>query len=204
LDRERLRYRFRSCVSKLATIIQENNLTVIQCEQKEEQNLKFEGGIILQGYIDMLLRDSEGNDVVFDLKYVSKKKKFIPVLESNRALQLAIYKAMLLNHNQPPKAVRTAYFVMPYGILFSTDHFHGDNCELITPKIKAELMPQIRNGYAERVKEISEGRIETADNMPVKDIPYAQAENVYPLDAEGVREPKKAENKYSVYKSFTI
>lgn len=204
LDRERLRYRFRSCVSKLATIIQENNLTVIQCEQKEEQNLKFEGGIILQGYIDMLLRDSEGNDVVFDLKYVSKKNKFIPVLENNRALQLAIYKAMLLNHDQPPKAVRTAYFVMPYGILFSTDHFLGENCELITPKIQAELMPQLRNGYAERVKEISEGRIETAGNMPIKEIPYAQAENVYPLDAEGVREPKKAENKYSVYKSFTI
>lgn len=205
LDRERLRYRFRSCVSKLATIIQENNLTVIQCEQKEEQDLKFEGGIILQGYIDMLLRDSEGNDVVFDLKYVSKKKKYVPVLENNRALQLAIYKAMLLNHNQPPKAVRTAYFVMPYGILFSTDHFHGDNCELITPKIKAEIMPQIRNGYAERVKEISEGRIETADNMPVKDIPYAQAENVYPLKDDGKKnDPKKEENKYSVYKSFTI
>ena len=204
LDRERLHYRFRSCVSKLATIIQENNLTVIQCEQKEEQDLHFEGGIILQGYIDMLLRDSEGNDVVFDLKYVSKKNKFIPVLENNRALQLAIYKAMLLNHDQPPKAVRTAYFVMPYGILFSTDHFLGENCELITPKIQAELMPQLRNGYAERVKEISEGRIETAGNMPIKDIPYAKTENVYPLDAEGVREPKKAENMYSVYKSFTI
>ena len=204
LDRERLRYRFRSCVSKLATIIQENNLTVIQCEQKEKHDLNFEGGIILQGYIDMLLRDSEGNDVVFDLKYVSKKNKFIPVLENNRALQLAIYKAMLLNHDQPPKAVRTAYFVMPYGILFSTDHFLGENCELITPKIQAELMPQLRNGYAERVKEISEGRIETAGNMPIKGIPYAQAENVYPLDAEGVREPKKAENMYSVYKSFTI
>ena len=204
LDRERLRYRFRSCVSKLATIIQENNLTVIQCEQKEEHDMNFEGGIILQGYIDMLLRDSEGNDVVFDLKYVSKKNKFIPVLENNRALQLAIYKAMLLNHDQPPKAVRTAYFVMPYGILFSTDHFLGENCELITPKIQAELMPQLRNGYAERVKEISEGRIETAGNMPIKEIPYAQAENVYPLDAEGGREPKKAENMYSVYKSFTI
>jgi len=204
LDRERLRYRFRSCVSKLAIIIQENNLTVIQCEQKEEHDLNFEGGIILQGYIDMLLRDSEGNDVVFDLKYVSKKNKFIPVLENNRALQLAIYKAMLLNHDQPPKAVRTAYFVMPYGILFSTDHFLGENCELITPKIQAELMPQLRNGYAERVKEISEGRIETAGNMPIKEIPYAQAENVYPLDVEGVREPKKAENMYSVYKSFTI
>jgi hypothetical protein len=93
---------------------------------------------------------------------------------------------------------------MPYGILFSTDHFLGENCELITPNIQAELLPQLRNGYAERVEEISNGRIETADNQPIKDIPYAQANNVYPLDAKGVREPKKAENMYSVYKSFTI
>ena len=204
LDRERLRYRFRSCVSKLANIIQENNLTVIQCEQKEEQDLHFEGDIILQGYIDMLLRDSEGNDVVFDLKYVSKKDKYKTVLENNRALQLAIYKEMLLHHDNPSASVRTAYFVMPYGILFSTDHFLGENCKLITPNIQAELMPQLRNGYAERVEEISEGKIETADNQPIKDIPYAQANNVYPLDTKGGREPKKAENKYSVYKSFTI
>lgn len=204
LDRERLRYRFRSCVSKLATIIQENNLTVIQCEQKEEQNLGFKDGIILQGYIDMLLRDTAGNEVIFDLKYVSKKDKYKTVLENNRALQLAIYKDMLLHHKNPSASVRKAYFVMPYGILFSTDYFLGENCELITPKIQAELMPQLRNGYAERVKEISEGRIETADNQPIKDIPYAQANNVYPLDAKGVREPKKAENMYSVYKSFTI
>ena len=205
LDRERLRYRFRSCVNKLATIIQENGLTVIQCEQKEEQDLDFEGGIILQGYIDMLLCDKAGNDVVFDLKYVSKKKKYESVLQNNRALQLAIYKAMLEKHHPATKSVRTAYFVMPYGILYSTDDFIGENCQHITPNIQSELMPQLRNGYAERVKEINEGRIETADNLPITDIPYAQAENVYPLeDDEKKNNPKKVENKYSVYKSFTI
>jgi hypothetical protein len=204
LDRERLKYLLRGSVRKLATIIHENGLTVIQCEQKEEQDMGFEGDIILQGYIDMLLRDMDGNEVVFDLKYVSKKDKYKTILENNRALQLAIYKEMLLHHDNPSASVRTAYFVMPYGILFSTDHFLGENCELITPNIQAELLPQLRNGYAERVEEISNGRIETADNQPIKDIPYAQANNVYPLDAKGVREPKKAENKYSVYKSFTI
>lgn len=204
LDRERLRYRFRSCVNKLATIIQENGLIVIQCEQKEEQDLGFKNGIILKGYIDMLLHDSSGNDVVFDLKYVSKKDKYEPVLKNNRAIQLAIYKAMLEKHDPAPKSVRTAYFVMPYGILFSSDDFIGENCQRITPEIQSELMPQLRNGYAERVKEISEGRIETADNQPISDIPYAQAENVYPLEKEGKRDPKKTENKYSVYKSFTI
>ena len=111
---------------------------------------------------------------------------------------------MLEKHHPATKSVRTAYFVMPYGILYSTDEFRGENCELITPKNQAELMPQLRNGYAERVEEISNGRIETADNQPISNIPYAQAENVFPLDKEGRIAPKKVENKYSVYKSFTI
>ena len=204
LDRERLMYLLRGSVRKLATIIQENGLTVIQCEQKEEEDLGFKDGIILQGYIDMLLRDKAGNDVVFDLKWVAKKDKFKTVLEKNRALQLAIYKAMLMNHENHSQSVRTAYFVMPYGKLFSTDTFFGENCELITPKLQSDIMTQLRNGYAERVKEISEGVIETADNQPIHELTYAQAGNVYPLDAEGVREPKKAENLYSDYKCFTI
>ena len=204
LDRERLMYLLRGSVRKLATIIQENGLTVIQCEQKEEEDLGFKDGIILQGYIDMLLHDKAGNDVVFDLKWVAKKDKFKTVLEKNRALQLAIYKAMLMNHENHSQSVRTAYFVMPYGKLFSTDSFYGENCELITPKLQSDIMAQLRNGYAERVKEISEGVIETADNQPIHELTYAQAGNVYPLDAEGVREPKKAENLYSDYKCFTI
>ena len=204
LDRERLMYLLRGSVRKLATIIQENGLTVIQCEQKEEEDLGFKDGIILQGYIDMLLRDKAGNDVVFDLKWVAKKDKFKTVLEKNRALQLAIYKAMLMNHENHSQSIRTAYFVMPYGKLFSTDSFYGENCELITPKLQSDIMAQLRNGYAERVKEISEGVIETADNQPIHELTYAQAGNVYPLDAEGVREPKKAENLYSDYKCFTI
>ena len=204
LDRERLMYLLRGSVRKLATIIQENGLIVIQCEQKEEEDLGFKDGIILQGYIDMLLRDKAGNDVVFDLKWVAKKDKFKTVMEKNRALQLAIYKAMLMNHENHSQSVRTAYFVMPYGKLFSTDSFYGENCELITPKLQSDIMAQLRNGYAERVKEISEGVIETADNQPIHELTYAQAGNVYPLDAEGVREPKKAENLYSDYKCFTI
>jgi ATP-dependent helicase/DNAse subunit B len=188
LDMERLKYKLRECVSKLATIIVENKLEVVQCEQKEEQDLGFQDGVVLQGFIDMLLRDSEGNDVVFDLKYVSKKDKYKDVLVKNRALQLAIYKAMLMNHENPSASVRTAYFVMPYGLLYSTDDFYGTNFEKITPKIQAEVIEQVRNGYAERVKEISEGRIETADNQPISKLEYAQSGNVYPLDEEGKRE----------------
>ena len=66
-------------------------------------------------------------------------------------------------------------------------------------------MEQVRNGYAERVREINEGKIETADNIPIREIEYAQSGDVYPLEDDGKkRDPKKAENLYSDYKSFTI
>lgn len=205
LDRDRLMYQLRDCVSKLATIIQENGLTVIQCEKKEEQDLGFKGGVILQGYIDMLLCDKADNDVVFDLKYAFKKDKYETVLQKNRALQLSIYKAMLMNKKNHSQSVRTAYFVMPYGKLFSTDEFVGENFERVTPDGQIDVMTQLRNGYAERVKEISEGRIETADNKPIREIEYAKSGNVYPLEDDGkMRNPKKAENLYSDYKCFTI
>lgn len=205
LNKERIKYKLKECVSKLATIIQENGLTVIQCEQEEELDLGLLGGVVLHGFIDMLLSDKAGNNVVFDLKWVSKKDKYKTVLEKNRALQLAIYKDMLLHHENHPQSVRTAYFVMPYGILYSTDDFYGSNCELITPKLQANIMEQLSNGYAERVREISSGVIETADNVPISKLSYAQSGNVYPLEDDGKKtEPKKAENLYSDYKSFTI
>ena len=204
LEKERLKFLLKNCVEKLAGIIQENGLTVVKCEQEEIQDLGFENNILLKGYIDMLLSDEEGNDVVFDLKWVAKKDKFKNYLENNRASQLAIYKAMLMNQANHQHSVRTAYFVMPLGKLFSTDSFSGENCEQISPKTQADIMAQLRNGYAERVKEINEGKIETADNKPASEIQYTKKTGVFPLECEGTKNPKKAENKYSDYKCFTI
>ena len=164
LDMERLRYKLRECVGKLATIIQENSLTVVQCEQKEEQDLGFQGGILIQGFIDMLLRDNAGNDVVFDLKYASRKDKWKDELKKDRALQLAIYKDMLQHHENPSTSVRTAYFVMPYGMLYSSDPFFGENYEYVPSSPTETLMQQARSDYAKRVGEISSGNIEAVQN----------------------------------------
>ena len=207
LDKERLKYQLRECVDKLADIIQGNGLIVVKCEQKEEHDLGLQGNVVIQGYLDMVLRDKGGNEVVFDLKWATKKDKFKTVMEKNRALQLAIYQAMLMKNSQDhPQAVRTAYFSMPTGTLFSTGEFTGENVEKITiePAYEADLMEQLRNGYAERRKEIDNGRIETADNMPINEIEYDKAENVYPLESSGARNPTKVENLYSDYKCFTI
>lgn len=205
LDKDRLTYQLKKCVKNLAGIVEENGLTVIKCEQKEVEQLDFEEKIFMNGYIDMVLKDELGNEVVFDLKWTSKKDKFQKMLEKNRALQLAIYQAMLRKHSGESAVVRTAYYVMPQGKLFSSDIFKGANFELITPTSQDDVMAQLRKGYTERRKEINEGVIETADNMPVNDLNYTKATGTFPLETNEVKNnPKKVENKYSDYKCFTI
>ena len=204
LDKDRLTYQLRKCVNNLAALVEENGLTVIKCEQKELEQLNFEEEIFMKGYIDMVLKDKDDNEVVFDLKWTSKKDKFQKMLEKNRALQLAIYQAMLKKHSGESAFVRTAYYVMPQGKLFSTDNFSGSNFEQITPSSQGDVMDQLRKGYTERRKEINEGIIETADNEPIGNLEYACTAGVFPLDSEGARPAKKVENKYSDYKCFTI
>ena len=205
LDKDRLTYQLRKCVKNLATLVEKNELTVVKCEQKENEQLDFEENIFMKGYIDMVLKDKVGNEVVFDLKWTSKKDKFQKKLEKNRALQLAIYQAMLKKHSGESTTIRTAYYVMPQGKLCSTNIFKGANFELTTPVSQGDVMDQLRKGYTERRREINDGIIETADNMPVKDLDYTKATGTFPLeDNEAKTTPKKVENKYSDYKCFTI
>lgn len=200
LNLEILRHQLLRCVKKLAVIIEANGLTVVKCEEKG--NLKFTDSVNLEGYIDMLLHDSDGHDVIFDLKWTSQKDKHKKFIENNRAMQLAIYEAML-NPNNQKENIRKGFFTMPAGVLYSSDVFKGENCELVTPKAQVEMMEQVKNGYIERVKEINSGWIETGDLDPVINLKYNNAENVFPLETTGKKEPKKVENKYSDYKCFT-
>jgi hypothetical protein len=182
----------------------------VKCEEKG--NLKFTDDVNLEGYIDMLLHDPDGHDVIFDLKWTSQKDKHKKLIESNRAMQLAIYEAMLNTNNQEEN-IRKGFFTMPAGVLYSSDAFKGENCELVTPKAQVEMMEQVKNGYLERVSEINEGLIETGYLDPVINLKYNNAENVFPLESEGKRiigtdgKQKnikvKVENKYSDYKCFT-
>ena len=150
----------------------------------------------------MRLHDNTGNEVVFDLKWTSSKDKHEKLIKNNRALQLAIYKAMLKTHKD--QTIRAGFFTMPAGILYSSNEFIGTNYKQITPQAIVDIMKQAENGYKERVKEINEGYIETADNTDVTQLPYNRAVDVFPLETEGVRVVKKIENKYSDYKCFTI
>ena len=151
-DKDRLQYQLKKCVDKLAEIIQANGLVVIGCEQKEEHDLGLDGHILITGFIDMVLKDSGGNKVVFDLKWSAKKDKFS---------KLAIYKEMLDIKPSQLSATRTAFFVMPQGKLFSTDVFIGDDCETIKPKEAIDILSALKSDYRQQIESFKSGEIET-------------------------------------------
>ena len=95
----------------------------------------------------MLLKDKEGEDVIFDLKWTTTTGKFQKILKQNRAAQLAIYKTLLQKRTQHSEIARTAFFVMPEGLLVTCDTFEKTNCEFITPRDNSVLINQLRKGY---------------------------------------------------------
>lgn len=201
LDKDRFVHLLQKCVDNLAAIISNNRLSVVSCEQFEEQDLGFPNVIGLSGYIDILLKDSNGQDVIFDLKWTSVKDKYKKLLESNRAAQLAIYQAMLQSHSDSSRKARTAFFVMPQGELITTDDFTGDHVVYVNTN-NNEIMQQIRVGFETRIQQINSGRLETADEVPLKELDYANTIGVFPLEAKGTKTAKKVENKYSPFKCF--
>ena len=199
-DKHRLHYQLLRCVNNLAVIIIENKLKVVDCEQKEEQNLGFPNGVSIMGFIDMVLEDALGRKVVFDLKWTSKKDKHKGLIESNRAIQLAIYQAFLEDKSAN---VRTAFFTMPQGKLITKDEFDGEHVDKLSVA-DVDLMEQLRKGYSVRLDQLKRGVIETADGVELSKLEYMQATGVFPIADDGKkRSPKKEGNAYSDYKCFT-
>lgn len=212
-EKDKLYYQLKRCVKQLAEVIVANGLTLKACEQKELQDLGFEGGVKIVGYIDMLFEDMSGNPVIFDLKWSTKKDKYQNSIKENRAMQLAMYQAMLLQHEEYPVAARTAFFVMPDGLVVTKDEFADCHMEKIDVKNVPDIMEQLREGYTERKKEISEGHIETAELVALSELDYHNVPGVFPLEQKGKqitvdgkkkRVKVKVENLYSDYKCFTL
>ena len=199
IDKDRLQFQLRRCIMQLVDVITSNRLKLIGCERKG--SITF-SEIQLDGYIDMLFQDADGHNVVIDLKWTTKKDKFKKLIQENRAAQLAIYKAMCTTLDKTPDHIKTGFFVMPLGKLFTSDSFVDDNVEIVKPEECADVMTMIVNGYEARKEEINRGKIETAGGMLLSDIDYSKKENVFPLDSEGKKEKKKVENKYSDYNCF--
>ena len=187
--------------------LEKNNLNVVSCEAEKNQKLGFwddEDDIDICGYVDCQLKDNEGNPIVFDFKWTSSEKYYRSLLQENRSIQLAIYRA-LINKESREKVQRLAYFLMPEGRLYSTSSFEGEYCHKIDPVSTEDLLEKVKNSYTYRRKEIELGKIETTEATTTCEFDYVsdtEKKNLVPLKTDIKRDGKgkgKELNRFTDY-----
>lgn len=170
----------RSSTYTLSSIIEEQNLIPVGCEIKIEGELEPFGNSI--AYIDMLLKKSEKEYVIFDFKYSSSDfhyKKF----ETNESIQLEFYREIFdklgskgcEGHKDIPsdaRIVAVGYYQFPLETLYvpegrlGSDVLHGNHItaiELDTENACADLLEYMHKEYNDRIEEFSRGIIKTGD-----------------------------------------
>lgn len=189
-------------VSNLLEIIEQNGLEVCGCEVVKECVL--EGFFEMEARMDMLLTDKEGNYLIFDMKW-SSGKTHNKLLETNRALQLEVYKAVLKKAEPAKQVSMVAYFILTNGTLLTTGKLTGKNVKVVTPENENDIFEQVMNSYKYRWGQLREGKIESAEKMPLALLSYntdAEQQNLYPLDTDYNDKDLKAENGFSNFTTF--
>lgn len=182
IDLNTMRKQMRGALGQLQEIIINNGLTVDECEY-EFKTLDWAAAgddVKLASRADMLLTDADGNKVIFDFKWSPNRKSYKKKIQTNTALQLAIYKH--LAEKEFGCSVRTAYILLP-GMEFVS----GDKFEEYAPvehDTFVDMMRQAANAYTFRWEQLSERRIERAEGRELSESEYGEAQeeqDLYPL-----------------------
>lgn len=168
-------------LERLERFIKANGLSVDGCEQRLDDQ-QWAPGCVLGSRVDMLLSDAEGK-VVLDFKWTSNKKKYKENVATGQALQLSIYK--WLAQKQYGGKVRAAYVLLPSMTVLSDDCFVGTTPVTINSEYYGRnAIEEVFNGYAFRLGQFAEGRIERAEGLLLQESEYGEAQatgNIFPL-----------------------
>ncbi len=197
--RTRFAFLLERSVKNLQEVLEANNLQVEGVEVNEKCTLDklFE----LEARIDLLLRNKNGQFVIFDLKWTNNKKKYNNLVKENRALQLEVYREVLNQARQVPTAA-VGIYDLKEGRLITTYGFEGDHVVNVEPENNADIFTQAMNAYKYRWEQLNAGVIEVADGLELNRLDYARdsdSKNLYPLDGD---KKTKAINKYSNFITF--
>ena len=205
-----LHEQLRNCLEALLEILSENDLKVTGCERHVDANMTLglpkvtnEDGTVKErdvlGFIDMTLEDKDGHPVVFDFKWTTWSKGYQGLLETNRSIQLELYRWML-SRQEKNTVERVAYFLMPDARLYSKEEFKGRFCTQISASNDDDIVQQLRNSILYRKEQLSSGIVET--NGLFTDLQYVKdtnEKNLYPLKDEGGVKEEFFFSKYQLF-----
>ena len=191
IERRQLFEHLRDCIAHLIDIIEKDNLHVVGCEMQLDGNTLGSLGDdtpAMHGFADMVLARENGQHVIFDFKWTASKNYYQGLLQKNRSSQLAIY-AELLSQLTDDKSLPTAYFLMPRGLLYSTEEFksYWTRKIQVDAGCEGDIISKIVASYRYRRKEIMEGRIEMGEGELLESLDYfndTEILNLFPLKPE--------------------
>ena len=199
------RLKLQQSVITLLKMIIDNKLTVVGDEVPIDVTLPpVEGRTIghFNARIDLLLKDRNGDFVIFDLKW-SESRRYKDKVSQQKHLQLAMYAKALQSAYPGRKVLGSAYYVIPQYTLETNDEYFSTwsraYCDYNRLYDRMNVYAEAVNSYFFRKDQISRGVLENGELHPVDamDMEYmAAAENgvaLYPLDRDWADDGLKAE-----------
>ena len=171
-------------VSVLVNIIQDLHLKPVQSEVEFNVNLDKIGAFT--GSIDMVLKNTIGELVIFDFKW-TETKTYKTKLEENKAMQLVLYSQAAEKH-YGAKVVGVAYYLFPKMTLFTSDFQESAHIRTVKRNADAaerEPETEIKNSYTYRRSSLNEGFVEDSELEEIEKLAYSEAskeEPLFPLD----------------------
>lgn len=184
LERQQFEGILQESIAVLARIIQDLHLEPIGSEVEVNVDLDTIGAFY--GSIDMVLKDLNGNLVIFDFKW-SESKHFSKDLEENKAIQLELYRKAAQKHYDS-QISGVAYYLFPIMTMFTSDFSESSHIRRIKVKTEAasrDLFEEVQNSYRYRRNELDHGFIEDSEMEEIAELDYTKASNdapLYPLD----------------------
>ena len=180
-------------VTVLTTIIQNLHLQPVGSEVEVNVCLDTIGAFY--GNIDMVLKNANGDYVIFDFKW-SESKHYSKDLEENKAIQLELYRKAAMKH-YGSNIAGVAYYLFPTMTMYTSDFPESDYIRRIKVKTEAaarNLFEEIKNSYKYRREELDLGFIEDSEMNSIEELEYTKAGSttpLYPLDvAYGTKDLK--------------
>ena len=180
-------------VTVLTTIIQNLHLQPVGSEVEVNVCLDTIGAFY--GNIDMVLKNANGDYVIFDFKW-SESKHYSKDLEENKAIQLELYRKAAMKH-YGSNIAGVAYYLFPTMTMYTSDFPESDYIRRIKVKTEAasrNLFEEIKNSYNYRREELDLGFIEDSEMNSIEELEYTKAGSttpLYPLDvAYGTKDLK--------------
>lgn len=157
LERQRAKEAIATGITALVGRINHLGLRVSAVESPLQHT--FEGSAAFKGFVDLLLTDKAGQHYVLDLKWTRHSKYKRAEVENGEALQLASY-AWVLSAQDPKVSVKTGYFMLAQGELFSAEPELAEPGQAPAYRQDDAVWAAGIASWRARLQDLSEGRLE--------------------------------------------